>query len=315
MFHRFCAAAAAAMLAFLVLGTGAMAVPVFPPGVRVGLEPAPGLSLSRRFPGFEDAARHVAVTILDLPAVAYDKLMRSANAKDQQGMTGVKRESFLFASGTGLLVSGEGNNNGLPVHRWFLVASAAEEQVPNLAALVRVEVPDAARTLYTDAIVRRMLASVTFRRVPLQEMVGLLPFKLTAMAGFKVVKALPDGLVVADDGKEAPSEKPYAIITIGRDAPDQPADRDRFAHNLLTATPLRNLKMTLAEPIRINGAPGHEIRAEAEGLHGEPIMLVQWLRFGGIGGGFLRIVAVAHKQDWDATFNRFRVLRDGIVFK
>jgi hypothetical protein len=315
MFRGFCATAAAALLGLLVLGAGAMATPVFPPGSRIGLEPAAGLSLSQRFPGFEDAARHVAVTILDLPAAAYDQLMRSASAKDQHGMTEVKRESFTFAGGVGYLVSGTGEDNGTPVHRWFLVASAAPQAVPNLATLIRVEVPDAARAVYTDAIVRQMLASVAFRQVSLQELVDLLPFKLSAMAGFKLVKALPDGLVVADSASTSPSKQPYAIITVGRGAPSQPADRDRFARDLLTGTPLRDLKMTLAEPIRINGTPGYEIRAEAEGLDGEPIALVQWLRFGSVAGGYLRIVAVSPKQDWDATFTRFRALRDGIVFK
>jgi hypothetical protein len=305
-------AAAAVVLGVLV--SSAMAAPVFPPGLRVGLEPAAGLALSRRFPGFEDAERHVVVTILELPAAAYDKLMRSAVAKDQQGLTDVKRESFTFAGGLGYLVSGAARDNGIPVHRWFLVASAAAEAVPNLALLVRVEVPEPARAVYTDAIVRQMLASVAFRRVSLQELLGLLPFKLTAMAGFRVVKVMPGGVLVTDGTGEDLAKQPYAIVTVGRGAPDQSTDRSRFARDMLTATPLRDLKVTMAEPMRISGSPGHEIRAEATGLDGAPIALVQWLRFGG-GGGFLRIVAVARRQDWDAMFNRFRALRDGVVFK
>jgi hypothetical protein len=307
-------AAAAVVLSVLASGASAMAAPVFPPGLRVGLEPAAGLTVSRRFPGFEDAERHVSVTILELPAAAYDKLMRSAVAKDQQGMTEVKRESFTFAGGLGYLVSGEARDNGIPVHRWFLIASAAAEAVPNLALLLRVEVPEPARAVYTDAVVRKMLASVAFRRVSLQELIGLLPFKLTAMAGFRVVKVMPGGVLVTDSADEDLAKQPYAIVTVGRGAPDQSADRSRFARDMLTATPLRDLKVTMAEPMRISGSPGHEIRAEAVGLDGAPIALVQWLRFGG-GDGFLRIVAVARRQDWDAVFNRFRALRDGVTFK
>jgi hypothetical protein len=306
-------AAAAVVLSVLASGASAMAAPVFPPGLRVGLEPAAGLTVSRRFPGFEDAERHVSVTILELPAAAYDKLMRSAVAKDQQGMTEVKRESFTFAGGLGYLVSGEARDNGIPVHRWFLIASAAAVAVPNLAMMLRIEVPEPARAVYTDAIVRQMLASVAFRRVPLQELLGLLPFKLTAMAGFRVVKVMP-GSVVVTDGEDL-AKQPYAIVTVGRGAPDQPADRPRFARNLLAASPVRDLKLTSAEAMRINGAPGHEIKAEATGLDGAPIALVQWLRFGGVSGGFLRIIAVAPRQKFDAMFNRFRALRDGVTFK
>ncbi len=313
MFRAFGAPAAALLLGLLAFGASALAAPVFPPGLRVGLEPAPGLTLSHRFPGFEDTEHHVAVTILDLPGAAYDGIMRSAVTKNQSGMTDVKRENFTFASGFGLLVSGTAQDKGMPVRRWFLIASAAAIAVPDLTTLIRVEMPDAARAVYPDAAVRRMLASVTFRQVPLQELLGLLPFKLTDLAGFRVVKVAPDGVVLADATNEDPS-KPYTVISIGRGAPDDPADRGRFARDLLTRSPLRDLKMTSAEPMRINGQQGHEIRAEATGAQGEPIALVQWLRFGGA-GGFLRIVAVARRQEWSAEFNRFRALRDGVAFR
>jgi len=41
----------AALSAF---ATGAGADPVYPQGLRIGLEPAPGLVLAKTFPGFED---------------------------------------------------------------------------------------------------------------------------------------------------------------------------------------------------------------------------------------------------------------------
>ena len=184
----------------------------------------------------------------------------------------------------------------------------------NTLALREQPFVEAARAVYTDAVVRQMLATVTFRQVPQQELLGLLPFKLTAMAGFEVRKVSPEGAVVADRTGEDPSKRAYAIITIGRGAPDQPADRARFARDLLTGTPLRDLKLTSGESMRINGSPGSEIRAEASGASGEPIKLVQWIRFGSATGFFLRIVAVAGKQDFDAVFNRFRALRGGVVY-
>ena len=54
--------------------------------------------------------------------------------------------------------------------------------------LIKVDVPDAARAVYSDAAIRQALASVTFRPAPIQEQLGLLPFKLGEMAGFRVVK-------------------------------------------------------------------------------------------------------------------------------
>ena len=315
MFRAFCAAAAVTMLGLLAFDASAAAAPVFPPGLRVGLEPAGELSPSRRFPGFEDSGRHVAVTILELPSAAYDKIMRSATAPDQRGLTDIKRESFVFASGVGLLVNGEAVDKGARVHRWFLVAGAAAVAVPNLTVLIRVEVPEAARAVYTDAAVRKMLASVTFRKVPLQELLGLLPFKLTTMANFQVIKVAPDGVVLADSASKDLSARPYAIISVGRGAPESTDDRGRFARDLFSRAPLHDLKLTSAEAMRIKGWPGYEVRGEATGFKGEPVALVQWLRFATVGGGFLRIVAVARKADFGALFNRFRALRDGIAFK
>ena len=45
--------------------------PVFPPGLRVGLEPPVGMTPSARFPGFEDPGTMPSIAILDLPLSAY----------------------------------------------------------------------------------------------------------------------------------------------------------------------------------------------------------------------------------------------------
>jgi len=66
----------------------------------------------------------------------------------------------------------------------------------------------------------------------------------------------------------------------------------------------------LSEPQRINGGPGYEIRAQAIGPRGDPVSMVQWVRFGG--SGFLRIIGVGAKNDWDRLFSRFRAVRDGV---
>ena len=167
--------------------------PVFPPGSRIGLEPVGDLTPSRRFPGFEDAARNVTVGIFDLPAAAYDRLSRSAFAEQQQGLNEVKRETFAFAGGIGVLVSGTAEANGTGLHRWFLIAAASPSEAPDLSLLVRVEVPDAAAPVYDAASIRKMLASVTLRTVPTDELLGLLPFRLTDLAGFRVMRVVREG--------------------------------------------------------------------------------------------------------------------------
>lgn len=291
----------------------ASAEPIFPPGVRVGLEPVGNLVASKRFPGFEDPDRKVAVSILDLPAAAYPELESSA-FKDQPGIEGVKRESFAFGSGIGFLFTGRGTQDGVTVHKWLLLANAVGGPVRDLAMLINVQVPETARGAYTDELIRKMLASVTFRAAPIEEQVGMLPFKLSDLAGFRVVQVLPAGGVILTDGPtDDINKQPYMIVAVGRGGPANAGERGRFANDLLLSAPLRELSLQLSEPMRIHGLPGHEIRARAKGPNEDPVALVQWVRFGG--GGYLRIVGAGPKDQWDALFPRFRAVRDGIDIK
>jgi hypothetical protein len=292
------------------LSPAATAEPVFPPGLRIGLEPLGDLKLSQRFPGFEDADRKVSIAILDLPARAYEDIERSAFDKNQRGLEDLKRESFPFASGVGFLISGLAHENGVTSYKWFLLATAVGG-VRDLVMLITVEVPEAARAVYSDAVIRKVLASVTFRQAPIQEQLGLLPFKLNEWAGFRAMQAMAaGGLILTDGPSDDINTQPYVIVSVGRGAPGNADDRGKFARELLSSAPLRDLSVTLAEPMRIGGLPGYEIRARAKGADGSPVTLVQWVRFGS--GGFLRIVGVGRPNDWDALFTRFRAIRDGI---
>lgn len=302
--------AASAILAMLAPAFGAGTV--FPPGLRIGLEPPGDLRPSTQFSGFEDFDRKVAISILDLPAGAYAELERTANAKDSHGLAGTKRENFSFRGGTGLLLTGLVKGKDVTLHKWILLAAAPVNE--DLTALINVEVPEAALAIYSDAIIRKALASVTFRPAPIQEQLGLLPFKVAQSAGFRVMKVFPpSGLILTDGPTDDLSKQAYAIVTIGRGSPEQPDDRARFARDLLEQTPLRDIRMQSTEAMRIGGNPGFEIRAQAEGRKGEPVMVAQWLRFSG--GSYLRVVGIGGKGGWDALFTRFRALRDGIELR
>ena len=306
-------AALLAVLASLAMAAPARAAePVFPSASRIGLVPPSGLALSTRFPGFEDAARQVIVSFLDLPPTAYDELERLAFSDDQRGLREVKRESFPFEGGVGFLISGVLEANGAKVHRWSLVANIASGGVAGLVMLVRADVPEAARAVYSDEVVRAMLASVSLREVPVDELLGLLPFKLTDFAGFRLVRVMPEGLVVVDGPNNDTSKQAYAIVTVGSGAPENADDRARFANDVLMTVPLRGLQVATLEAMRIRGGPGIEIRATAAGAKGEPVKLVQWLQFSRGGGNFLRVVGVAESDQWEAMFNRFRKLRDSV---
>lgn len=284
---------------------------VFPPGLRIGLQPPGDFTVSTRQPGFEDTGRNAVITILDLPARAYDDLARSAFADDQKGIANLKRESFPFENGIGVLITGTANEGGGPVHKWFLLAQSLGGEVKDLTTLVQAQVPEAALSVYSDAVIRKALASVTFRPTPVKEQLGLLPFELNELAGFRVMQVLPAGGVILTEGPaDDITTQPYLIVAVGPGAPQDASERGRFANDLLSTAPLANLRVQLSEPQRINGGPGYEIRAQATGPRGDAVSLVQWVRFGG--SGFLRIIGVTGKDNWDAMFPRFRAIRDGV---
>jgi hypothetical protein len=302
------------LVALLAFAPAAIAEPVNPQGLRIGLEPQGGLTVSKTFPGFEDADKKVTVTILDLPARAYEEIERAAFSKNQNNMTILKRESFPFDSGVGFLVTGQSPADGVPAHKWFFLATPFLGDGKDITALINVEVPDAARAAYPDEMIRKMLASVSFRPPPMQEQLAQLPFKLNELSGFRIMQILPGaGVILTDGPTDDLTKQPYIIVTVRRGAPGETDERGKFARELLSTAPLRNIAVTLAEPMRITGGPGYEVRAQAVGLDGAPVALVQWLRFGG--DAFLRVVAVTAKDNWDAQFTRFRAVRDGVEAK
>jgi hypothetical protein len=112
------------------------------------------------------------------------------------------------------------------------------------------------------------------------------------------------------DGLEA-TEQPHLVIAVAPGSPD-PRDRDQFARDAMsTLPPLKDMHITGAEPMRIGGQPGYEVRAEAKDVQtGADVEIVQWLRFGT--GAFTRILGIAPKDKWTDAFTRFRAVRDGL---
>jgi len=75
--------------------------------------------------------------------------------------------------------------------------------------------------------------------------------------------------------------------------------------------PMKDVRISNSESMRIGGQAGHEIRAVGKDAQtGAEVEIVQWLRFGT--GAYLRILGLAPKESWPAAFTRFRAVRDGL---
>jgi hypothetical protein len=307
------------LLTVLALALGASlaaaAETAYPPGSRIKLTPPPGMATSKTFFGYEDPDNNAAIILLALPAQAYAELDKSvtADALKRQGVTFETREAMPLSTGDAFLVLGHQDVENIKIRKWILVAASS-----GLTALVTVQIPETAKALYPDAAIRAALATLAIRTtVPVDEQLGLLPFKVGELAGFRIGGIVPGRAVVlrdAADGAGSPDTNmdPQMFVAIASGGPTQPADRDAFARDVFATAPnLRDIRITTSEPLRIGGQQGHQILANAKDPAGTTALtVVQWLRFGG--AAYLQMIGIARADGWKDAYPRFRSVRDGI---
>jgi type IV secretory pathway TrbD component len=306
----------AVLLLALALLPARAADVVYPPGSRIGLAPPPGLATSKTFFGYEDPDNNVAMMLVALPVQAYADLDRAMNAEalKRQGVTFETREPLALASGQAFLVVGRQEVEKTQVTKWFLVASS-----PTLTALVTMQVPDAAKALYPDAAIRAALTTLAIRpAVPIEEQLGLVPFKVDELAGFRIAGVIPGRAVMLSDapadraGPPEAATEPHIFVAVAPGGPAQSSERDNFARELFAAFPnLKDIRIVSSEPLRMGGQQGHQILANAKDAAGAATLtVVQWLRFGG--GVYMQMVGIARTDAWKDAYPRFRSVRDGI---
>lgn len=301
----------AAVIALLT--TGAIAEPVFPPGSRIGLEPPHGMVPSDTFQGFADRARGAMLIVTELSAQSYARVAEDFAPERMQagGMELLGREVIALPGGDGLLVVARQTENGIAARKWALLT-----RTEDMTAIVVATMPEAARAAYPDAALRAALGSVTVRaKLPPDEMLSVLPYRLADLGGFRLLQASPDGTAVLTFGPNdttLPVEQPFFMVASRAVEPPPAAERDRFAKRVLMNFVNRpDLRIVSAEAIRIGGAPGHEIVTEGRDPQtGDELMTVQWLRFE---GGVVQMYGVARKDRWAEILPRMRALRDGFT--
>ena len=80
---------------------------------------------------------------------------------------------------------------------------------PSLTAFVTVQMPEAAAALYPDAAIRASLATLAFRvAVPIEEQLGLLPFKVGEFSGFRIAGVIPGRAVMLSDAPAGAAGSP-----------------------------------------------------------------------------------------------------------
>jgi hypothetical protein len=313
----------ARFLLLLALAFGASAAHaadvVFPIGSRLGLVPPPGMMPSDQFFGYEDRANNVAIILVPLPPDAYPELDRTttADALKKQGFAMESREPVTLAGGKAFLVIGRQEIEKVWIRKLILIAN-----LETVTVLVTVQIPEAVKGRYPDAVIRTAVQTLTVRpSVPVEEQLALLPFKVGDLAGFKVAGVIPGRAIMLGDAAEekpgaqpalGPAVEPHIFVSIAPGGPAQTADRNHFAREVFATVPnLKGARITGSESLRISSQQGHQIMASAqEPGSGAELTIVQWLRFGG--GGYLQFVGIARADAWRTAYPRFRSVRDGV---
>jgi hypothetical protein len=318
MRHRLASAAilkvlaVCAVLAWLPLPVSA-ADAVFPIASRLGLVPPFTLKPSTAFPGFEDDREHVFLRLVALPGAAFPTIEKTMtnDALRKQGMTVEKRETPTIGGNNAIMAVVRQDTNAGRIRKWLLIAL-----IDDMTALVSLETRFPAPAAYPDDVIRTTLLSLTTRpTVPADEQLKLVPFQIGDTAGLRLARMVPGVAVQFSEGpKDAleATEQPQLIIAASPGGPTDARDRDQFARDSMSGLPpFKEFRITNAEPMRIGGQPGYEVRAQAkDALSGAEIEIVQWLRFGT--GAYLRIIGFAPKDKWGEMFTRFRAVRDGL---
>jgi hypothetical protein len=272
--------------------------------------PLVGLNPAKSFIGFETDDQGVKVVIADLPAEAYGEVANAFKG-NPSGVSGIKPESIETAAGLGYYTVETAKDGATNVRRYSMI-------VPGMgfSGYVAVQVPENSWKIYSDDAMRQMFASAVVRKeVPAGEQLGLLPFKVSELSDFKNVRTMAPGTaVVLADGDETTGFEaaPFMIMGIIGQTAASPDDRGRFAQQIATTIPgVRDGRITMSEPVRIDGMPGYETRIDAtSGKDNTPVTIVQWLRFGS--QSTMRIIGSSPRDQWAKAFPRFRAVRDGI---
>src|SRR4051795_12863832 len=100
-------------------------------------------------------------------------------------------EPMTFKDGKGIFVAGPKELQGVKSHESVLIAN-----ISGITAIVSVQMIEASHATISDAVVRDALKTIVVRQqVPESEQLAVLPYKITDLSGFHVIRSGQDGTV------------------------------------------------------------------------------------------------------------------------
>jgi hypothetical protein len=299
------------LFACLLTVTAALAQPSYPPGSRIGLTPPKDMVVSKRFSGFENPAKGSSITVLEMPPEAYPELANgfTKEALARQGITATTREDLTLGGKPAVLVAGDQNAGGAKLRKWVLALSD-----PSATAFIVAQTFSEGG--YSDQDMQAALKSVALRApLPIAEQLAALPFKLTTTSGLRPVRTLSGNSVFLTDGPldvVKNLEQPVLILSSAMaPVPAAAEAREQFARAALAShQSVKDVRIERAEPFRLKGYDWHEIVAKGTDASGQPVVMLQTIRFGP--GRYLRSFGITRAETRDRDLPRFRAVIDGV---
>src|SRR5947209_1358584 len=138
IFMKNIARLSALLLSLACLGPAMAADAVYPPGLRIGLEPLQGLVVSKTFPGFETEDQRVKVLVTELPPAAYAEVENAFNTKSfPGGANAIKPERLPTGAGDGFYTVESAKDGAEPVRRFSMIISGGSNALRIIASTPR----------------------------------------------------------------------------------------------------------------------------------------------------------------------------------
>ncbi|MGU3494734.1 hypothetical protein ACLBXM_11885 [Xanthobacteraceae bacterium A53D] len=299
-------------LAGLATGQAQAAEAQFPRGSLVGLVPPEGMTEASTFPGFEDRAKSASILIVEMPPEAYEQVSGGFTdaALATKGIAVEHRDSLKIDGVKNAFVTGTQSAGAIQVRKWILLAGSDKG-----TALITAQVPESNAAAFPDEVVRKTMETVAFRAPPtIAEQMKALPFNLTKLDGFRVVRVLGNTAAFLTEGEKnefGPADQPLFVVSVAAGSV-RDDERANFAVRLVTTTPgFRDLKIERAEPLRINNMAGFEVMANAKDAKtGTDVKIIQWIRFGT--NGYMRMMGIIKADTFADYYPKVRAIRDGV---
>src|SRR5262249_24103748 len=157
---------------------------------------------AKAFSGFATEDQSVKVLIAELPVEAYTDVVNGIKANPASA---TRPQAVETTAGPAYYTIENAKHGASAVRRYSLIMSGG-----TFAGYIAMQVPENATKIYSDDAVRQMFASTTIRQeVPVDEQLGLLPFKLSDLSNFKNVRTLaPGAALILADGDEKTGFEP-----------------------------------------------------------------------------------------------------------